>query len=361
MMGTTPEEAPVLWRVRTTMSDRPGALAALARRCGDSDVNILGLQIFPSVGGVTDELVLRTPGDWEAAQVADLLEGSGEPGAVTIAACTEHALIDGPIDYLHALARLADDPGHLDALLARLLDADPVRSAPTWVPVRADWDFLVVAVGPREVVLRRREPFTPTEHARAVAFAEVAAGLVEGRDAEVPGYDPTSGPVPTASSSSMVRMADAGDTPALVRMHLRCSSESIYRRYDSPLARIDERFARRLLTSGGGALVATVGTDVVGFATVSSGGGGTAELALLVEDAWQRCGVGARLLSAAARLARGQGALEVTLRSRTHNPALMSLAFASGLRARIQMDGESVVVTVGVERLTPLGVLPGPS
>jgi hypothetical protein len=46
------------------------------------------------------------------------------------------------------------------------------------------------------------------------------------------------------------------------------------------------------------------------------------------------------------------------LRSRTHNPALMSLAFASGLRARIRLDGDTVVVTVGVEGLRPL---PAPS
>ncbi len=48
------------------------------------------------------------------------------------------------------------------------------------------------------------------------------------------------------------------------------------------------------------------------------------------------------------------------LRSRTHNPALMSLAFASGLRARIRLDGDTVVVTVGVEGLKPLTTVPEP-
>ena len=51
----------MLLRVRTTMSDRPGSLATLARHCGEQGVNILGLQIFPGVEGVTDELVLRAP------------------------------------------------------------------------------------------------------------------------------------------------------------------------------------------------------------------------------------------------------------------------------------------------------------
>ena len=52
------------------------------------------------------------------------------------------------------------------------------------------------------------------------------------------------------------------------------------------------------------------------------------------------------------------GGFEVVLRSRTHNPALMSLAFGSGLRARIRLNGDAVVVTVGVESLKPL---PGPA
>ncbi|NUS49966.1 MAG: hypothetical protein HOQ22_02865, partial [Nocardioidaceae bacterium] len=52
------------------------------------------------------------------------------------------------------------------------------------------------------------------------------------------------------------------------------------------------------------------------------------------------------------------GAHEVVLRGRTHNPALMSLAFASGLRARIRLDGDHVVVTVGVHGLQPLTLVP---
>src|SRR5207237_9038736 len=104
------------------------------------------------------------------------------------------------------------------------------------------------------------------------------------------------------------------------------------RRDAAPLARGDERFARRQLASGGGALVATVGDEVVGLASLTRSEDGAAEVSVLVEDVWQRRGLGARLLSSAARLARGRGATEVVLRSPTHNPALISLAFASGLR-----------------------------
>ena len=70
------EETDVLFRARTTLSDRPGSLATLARHCGEQGVNILGLQIFPGVEGVTDELVLRLRLDQAAGQldIADVQE-----------------------------------------------------------------------------------------------------------------------------------------------------------------------------------------------------------------------------------------------------------------------------------------------
>jgi GNAT superfamily N-acetyltransferase len=345
------EEAAVLWRLRTTMADRPGSLASLARRCGEQGVNILGLQIFPGVQGVTDEVVLRAPDSWRAGEVAELVTAAGG-SEVTVDPCTEHALVDGPIQYLHALRRVAADPASLVDMLARLLDAEPVPGP----RVTEALDTMTVEVGARQVVLRRTAPFTATEHARAIAFAEVAAELLADDPAD--GYAGVSGPDPSSSAQPVVRLAGFEDAPALMRMHQRCSTDSIYRRYAAPLTRIDDRFARRLLIGGGGALVATVGAEVVGVVSVSGVEDAVAEVALLVEDGWQRRGLGTRLLSAAARLARGHGADEVVLRSRTHNPALMSLAFASGLRARIKLEGDSVVVTVGVEGLKPLAPVP---
>ena len=342
----------MLWRVRTTLSDRPGSLAALARHCGAQGVNILGLQIFPGVHGVTDELVLRGPEGWGTGEVAELIETAGG-SRVTVARCTEHALVDGPIQYLHALRRVAHDPGTLVEMLARLLDADPMSYDVDLSPVQ---DTLAVEVGDRQVVLHRTAPFTATEHARAVAFAEVAAELVG--PGAVDAADWSEAPTPDAGGTPQVRPATFDDTSSLMRMHQRCSADSVYRRYAAPLARIDDRFARRLLLAGGGALVAAVGEEVVGIASISTCEAGVAEVALLVEDGWQRRGLGTRLLSSAARTARGHGAEEVVLRSRTHNPALMSLAFASGLRARVRLDGDTVVVTVGVDGLKPLTMVP---
>ena len=343
----------MLFRARTTLSDRPGSLATLARHCGEQGVNILGLQIFPGVEGVTDELVLRAPESWGLGDVAELIEGAGGTG-VTVGSCTEHTLVDGPIQYLHGLRRLAHDPCTLAEVLGRLLDATP--AAAFGGDLSSVQNTLTVAVGPHSVMLRRTAPFTATEHARAIAFAEVAAELVGPEP--VAAEEARTAPTPSTSPRPSVRLATFEDTGALVRMHGRCSADSIYRRYAAPLTRIEDRFARRLLLAGNGALVATVGDEVVGIASISTCENAIAEVALLVEDGWQRQGLGTQLLSGAARLARGQGASEVVLRSRTHNPALMSLAFASGLRARIKLDGDTVVVTVGVEGLKPLTMVP---
>ena len=70
----------MLWRVRLTLPDRPGALATLASECGAAGVNILGLQVFPGIDSVTDELVLEVPDGWDVDDIAALVERAGAHG-----------------------------------------------------------------------------------------------------------------------------------------------------------------------------------------------------------------------------------------------------------------------------------------
>ncbi|HVH95272.1 MAG TPA: hypothetical protein VM688_10170, partial [Nocardioidaceae bacterium] len=277
----------MLWRVRTTLSDRPGSLATLARHCGQQGVNILALQIFPGLSGVTDELVLRAPDGWGLTDVARLIEDAGG-SQVTVGECSEHALVDGPIQYLHALRQLHHDLTMLRELLATLLDAHPVEGPGD--ELRAVQDELRVDVGTELVALRRTAPFTGTEHARAVAFAELAAELIAATREDAAHAEDASARNSDASSPPVVRVATFEDTGALMRMHARCSADTIYSRYATPLARVDDRFARRLLFAGGGALVAAADSEVVGVASVSTCEDGLAEVAILVEDGWQRQG-----------------------------------------------------------------------
>ncbi|MCW2818491.1 MAG: family N-acetyltransferase, partial [Marmoricola sp.] len=106
----------MFFRVRCTLTERPGALAELASLCGGSGLNILGLQIFPDLGRVTDELVISAPDDWTARADAELVGGAGGD-EVSVAPCTTHDLIDQPTRWLHAAQDVIADPTALPRLL----------------------------------------------------------------------------------------------------------------------------------------------------------------------------------------------------------------------------------------------------
>ena len=345
----------MLWRVRATLADRPGALATLAQHCGEREANILALQIFPGVDGVTDELVLSAPDGWSLSDVAGLVEAAGGT-QVSVGVCTEQALVDGPTRYLTAVRQVLHGAERLPTVLARLLDALPVDAGAPVARLTAVQDSLVVGSGSERVEVRRTTPFTPTEHARAASFVEAVAemrarGLLEEPVAATPGA-PQAGDGPL-----VVRLATLADTAGLMEMHARCSAETVFRLFAAPMARLDPRLARRMLLGGAGALVATVGDRMVGIAALADVVDGRCEVSLLVEDGWQRRGIGTRLLGAAARLGAGQGAEDVVLRGPAESPAAVAMVFGSGLRARVKLSGDELLVTVSTRGLAPLSAV----
>lgn len=154
--------------------------------------------------------------------------------------------------------------------------------------------------------------------------------------------------------SLVVRPATFADTAGLMEMHARCSAETVLRVFAAPMTRLDPRLARRMLLGGAGALVATVGHRVVGVAALADVVEGRCELSLLVEDGWQRRGIGTRLLGAAARLGAGQGAEDVVLRGPAESPAAVAMVFGSGLRARVKLAGDELLVAVSTRGLAPV-------
>ncbi len=97
----------MFFRVRASLTERPGALALLATRCGEAGLNILGLQIFPDLGRVTDELVISAPETWTARAVAELVSGAGGD-EVSVEPCTTHDLANQPMRWP---SRCADNVG----------------------------------------------------------------------------------------------------------------------------------------------------------------------------------------------------------------------------------------------------------
>ncbi|WP_372728008.1 GNAT family N-acetyltransferase [Nocardioides sp.] len=295
----------MLWRVRTTLPDRPGALAALARRCGDEGVNILGLQIFPGVGAVTDELVLRTPVGWGGDDIARLLTAAGGL-AVSSAPCTEAALTDQPTRYVRAAQAILDDPASFPEVVALLFDAETeaeVSALPEGS--QAGRDALSMAVGEIQVQVRRRAPFTGVEHARGSALADLVSDVLarERREVRTPSRD--------AAPSYLVQ---------------------------------DGRV--RAVTAGG-----PVGEAVISPTAEEPG---VHAVTLWVEPAWQRRGIGSRLLVDAARLARAGGATEMLLTTGSDNRAVLPMVLAAGLRGRIRLSADVLTVRVSVRELVPL-------
>ena len=278
----------------------------LAATCGEAGVNILGLQIFPGLESVTDELVLSTPDDWTAADITDLV---GRSGGLSVSAgpCTEAALTDQPTRYVQAARTILAQPASFPEVVARLFDAesDPGAGAD------GSLDVLEMTVGDVQVQVRRSAPFTATEHARGSAMADLVSDVLE-RTRE------------SAMSPSMGRRVGGGATPDYV--------------------------------ADGDSVSAMIDGQAVGLAVVRPAAEepDVRPVTLRVDPAWQRRGIGTRLLVDAARLANALGATEIVLTTRSDNQAVLPMVMAAGLRGRIRMASDTLTVRVPVRDLKPL-------
>lgn len=178
------------YRIRTRVADSPGALATLASCLGEAGVNILALQIYPDLGSVTDDLVVKVPPTCSPARLIEIVERAGG-SEVALSPCDEHDLQDQPTQWLAAVRTLLDDPARLPGELTRLL-------------------------GPRASL-------SPTERVRAEVLTGIAEALVQpatparSRDAVVE-YDVTSSGILARVGSGVVGAASYtwlfGDQPA---------------------------------------------------------------------------------------------------------------------------------------------------
>jgi ribosomal protein S18 acetylase RimI-like enzyme len=129
--------------------------------------------------------------------------------------------------------------------------------------------------------------------------------------------------------SLTVREITIGDIERLGRMFTRLSPDSVYRRFFSPIQQ-PSRTALLWLTSVDHgtreALVALDGDEIVAVARYDGHAGErTAEIAVTVEDAWQRLGVGQRLTKRLARRAIDRGIESFELVVQPDNRAALRL------------------------------------
>lgn len=302
----------MLWRVRTTLPDRPGALAALAQRCAEAGVDIAGLQIFPGADAVTDEVVMATPDDWDQERIRGLVEGSGW-AYVVAQPSDDGALLDQPTRYVQAARAIIAQPASFPEVVARLFDAESEPSPEEGAPQ----DLLEMTVGEVQVQVRRSTPFTDTERARGAAMADLVSDVLQ------------------RTAAAGLSAATVVATPTGRRMGTGAVPEHVV---DGP------------------SVSAVFDGVVVALATVEPAGEepGVRPVTLRVDPAWQRRGIGTRLLMDAARLAAGLGAEEILLTTRADNQAVLPMVLAAGMRGRIRMAADQLTVRVPVRELKPL-------
>ncbi|MFA3878768.1 GNAT family N-acetyltransferase [Streptomyces sp. MMCC 100] len=343
-----------LWRMRTTVRDAPGSLAVLCAALADRRIDILSLQTHPLAEGTVDEFLLRVPGELSGTELAEVVTTAGGTRTWTERA-DAHDLVDAPTRVLGLAARTALDPAELPLALRQLLGRCTIRSLPvttgaevaeTVPPEGALEDTVLRLRAPEGGVIsveRPHLPFTPAEFARARALVELDARLgpriPRGRDVLT---------LPEGSDIT-VRRADTRDVPAAKAMHERCSARTLGMRYHGPVRDAD-RYLGHLLSPRFGRTLAvqTASGRIVGLGHLLWDGEET-EVALLVEDAWQRRGIGGELLGRLVAMAAETGCESVYAVTQASNTGMVAAMRGLGLPLDYQIEEGTLVVTARLD------------
>jgi GNAT superfamily N-acetyltransferase len=186
-------------------------------------------------------------------------------------------------------------------------------------------------------------PFTPTEFARARALVELDNRL----GPRIPaGHDVLTLP---EGGDIAVRRVDTGDLAAAKAMHERCSARTLGMRYHGPVGDAD-RYLNHLLSPRFGRTLAaqTASGRIVGLGHLLWDGDET-EVALLVEDDWQRRGVGAELLGRLVAMAVRAGCESVYAVTQASNTGMVAAMRGLGLPLDYQIEEGTLVVTARLD------------
>ena len=141
------------------------------------------------------------------------------------------------------------------------------------------------------------------------------------------------------------------DIDRLERLFYRLSPETVYRRFFSPIAKPRRSMLEHLANVDHldrDAIVAVVDDEIVGVARYYKVAGypNTAEIAILVEDAWQRHHVATLLVNELSTLARERGFTMFTAAMLGDNQPVVSLIRALNPSARIKWDSGTLAAEI---------------
>ena len=322
------------WRARVTMSSAPSATARLLRVLSLLRVHVVSL--FTSQlaeGRQLVDLFLSSPADVDRATIAHGISSVGSD--VIVGRGVEEDAGDIATRVLHLSARLAQVPEAAPKAAADLVLAD---SWEVTTAVEGDDDSLFVLrlqwTPEHHVVLRRAQaPFTRTEQNRASALLALVAALSEARG-DVDGYGWRENLADGRAVA--IRLGRPEDTAGVERMHERSSADSRYQRYFTPMNDWREENLRRISGGHRGAtLVATdEREDVIALGNVFPIGPqdtDSAEIAVIVDDAWHGAGLGRLLMERLIDVARRMGFARLVAYVLADNRAMLRLLESTDL------------------------------
>ncbi|MBT2408811.1 MULTISPECIES: GNAT family N-acetyltransferase [unclassified Streptomyces] len=347
-----------LWRMRTTVRDEPGSLASLCTALARNGVDILTLQTHPlPEGGTVDEFLLRAPQELPSAELTRAVAQAGGH-STWIERADAHDLVDTPTRVLGLATRTALDAAELPLALRQLLGRCTIHSIPATTlsgrpnagadaPVEGVLETTVMRLrdpsGGAITVERPYLPFTPTEFARARALVEL--------DARLGPRVPRSQDVLTLPEGNeiTVRRADGSDQAAARAMHDRCSERTLGLRYHGPVSDADRYLGHLLSPRFGRTLAATTASGKLVALGHLLWDGDETEVALLIEDDWQRRGIGSELLRRLIAMAVEAGCDSVYAVTQASNTGMVAAMRGLGLPLDYQIEEGTLVITARLD------------
>ncbi len=357
------------WRLRMDIPDQPGGIARLVRALASLHAYTAYLQVVDRAGGVqTVDIGLIASPHVPAEVIVAAAESAGSKAHITTG--YEDTDVDLLTRTLDGATHVVKHPEAAAQVAAALVAADEVEVIDATEGVDDRPDVLRLQwTANRHVVLHRRwAPFARTEQARASAVLRLSAAVsrVSGKGEAVGWIDQV------RSGTVWIRLARPEDADPVAALHERCSARSRYQRYFA-LPDWRDIQLRRLAGGHRGATLVAMSRDgdIIGLGNVfpeSPGDGepdeppagrGTAEIALLVEDAHQGEGVGTAMLRHMLQVAAGMGFTRVVAHVLAANAGMLRLLERTGLAWRTTVSQGVTTMSAALD-LPPGAAAPPP-
>jgi GNAT superfamily N-acetyltransferase/AcrR family transcriptional regulator len=349
-------EVSVPWRVRIEIAESPHSLSRLVRA-------LAALNVFTTMVRREEDfegrpmlyLALLAP----AALSADVIR------ATALSVGKNAYVVEGSLDdggdlmsrTLDGAAYLVRHPQEAPAVAAALVLADQYDVVEAAEGVDDSPGVLRLQWTPDHHVVLRREwcPFSQTEQVRASSLLRLSAAV-----ASATGDDGQAGWIDAVQGGTVwIRLGRPEDAKAVEQMHDRTSERSRYLRYFS-LREWRELQLRRLSGGHRGASLVVMSREgaIVGLGNVFPEGPAearVAEIALLVEDAYQGRGVGRALMARMLQVAQRLGFTTVAAHLLGENAGVRRLLEGTGLSWTTTSDDGVVTMTADLPANGPRG------